>query len=122
MLEQSWEAHATTLANCATSAELAAAYEAIATQLRINTQSPASVVFARDTRPSGPELIEALKTGLGAYGSLVNVVDLGVTTTPICHYVVKALNDKTGTYGKPTIEGYYEKLATAFKTLIVSCF
>lgn len=120
MLEQSWEAHATTLANCNTSAELVAAYEAIAAQLRINTQQPASVVFARDTRPSGPELIKAFETGLAAYGPLVSTIDLGVTTTPVCHYVVKALNDKTGTYGKPTTEGYYEKLAAAFKTLIVS--
>jgi phosphoacetylglucosamine mutase len=120
MLEQSWEAHATTLANCNTSEELVQAYEDIAAQLRINTANPASIVYARDTRPSGPELIKAFETGLGAFGSLVTTHDLGVTTTPICHYVVKAMNDKTGTYGKPTIEGYYEKLAAAFKILTVS--
>lgn len=118
MLEQSWEAHATKLANCATTAELVAAYESIANALRINVQSPASVVYARDTRPSGPPLIKALETGLGAYGDLVKVNDLGVTTTPILHYVVKATNDKTGLYGVPTIDGYHVKLAAAFKTLI----
>lgn len=120
MLEQSWEAHATTLANCNSSEELVKAYETLATQLKINVQAPASIVYARDTRPSGPELIKAFQTGLGAYGDLVKSTNLGVTTTPICHYVVKAVNDKSGTYGKPTIEGYNEKLATAFKTLIVS--
>lgn len=120
MLEQSWEAHATKLANCATTADLIAAYESIATALRINVNAPASVVYARDTRPSGPELIKALETGLAAYGSQIKVSDIGITTTPVLHYVVKATNDKTGLYGTPTIEGYYVKLATAFQTLVVS--
>lgn len=119
MLEQSWEAYASALANCATTADLLKAYESIATQLRINVHAPAAVVYAYDTRPSGPALIKALETSLGAYGHLVKATNIGITTTPVLHYVVKAINDKTGEYGKPTIEGYYEKLANAFKTVIV---
>lgn len=118
MLEQSWEAYATLLANCSTTDDLIAGYKQIAESLHINVTSPASVVYAMDTRPSGPELITALQTGLEAYGDIVKTTNLGVTTTPVLHYVVKAVNDKTGEYGKPTIEGYYDKLATAFKTLI----
>lgn len=118
MLEQSWEAHATALANCETTQDLVSTYEALATQLKVDVNSPASVVYAYDTRPSGPALIKALETGLGAFGDRVKTVNVGITTTPVLHYVVKATNDKTGAYGKPTIEGYYEKTAAAFKILI----
>ena len=48
------------------------------------------------------------------------MVDLGVTTTPVLHYVVKATNDKSGEYGVPTEGGYMEKMSGAFKTLMVS--
>lgn len=120
MLEQSWEAYATTLANCDTTDELVKAYQSIALQLRVDAAAPASVVYAYDTRPSGPELITALETAFGAYGDILKTTNLGVQTTPILHYVVKAVNDKSGSFGKPTVEGYYEKLAAAFKTLIVS--
>lgn len=122
MLEQSWEAYATTLANCETTDELLKAYESIASQLRVNVTAPASVVYAYDTRPSGPALIKALQTSLDAYGDIVKATNIGITTTPILHYVVKATNDKTGEYGKPTIEGYYEKLSNAFQTVIVSIY
>lgn len=120
MLEQTWEAHATSLANCPTTESLLSTFHALATHLRIDLSQPASVVYARDTRPSGPELIQALETGFSAFSDDIKTVDLGVTTTPVLHYVVKATNDKTGQYGKPTIDGYYTKMATAFKTLIVS--
>lgn len=118
MLEQSWETHATALANCETTQDLISAYEAIAAQMRIDISSPASVVYAYDTRPSGPGLIKALEASLSAFGDRVKIVNLGITTTPVLHYVVKATNDRSATYGKPTIEGYYEKLAAALKTLI----
>lgn len=118
MLEQSWEAYATSLANCETTQDLISTYESLAAQLRIDVNSPATVVYAYDTRPSGPELIAAFEAGLGAFGDRVKKINLGITTTPVLHYVVKASNDKSGAYGKPTIEGYYEKLAAAFKILV----
>ena len=64
--------------------------------------------------------MEALETGLKVFSDL-KLNDVGITTTPVLHYVVKATNDKTGSYGQPTIDGYMEKMAKAFKTLIVSC-
>ncbi|TXT13304.1 hypothetical protein VHUM_00671 [Vanrija humicola] len=118
MLEQSWEAYATTLANCASPAELVAAYKQLAEQLHINIGAPASVVYAADTRPSSPELIKALEAALAAFGDHVKTNNIGVTTTPILHYVVKATNDTSGEYGEPTIEGYQKKTAAAFKALI----
>lgn len=122
MLEQSWEAHATALANCPTTDSLASTFTTLANHLRVDLNGPASIVFARDTRPSGEELIQALKTGLEAFGASVKIVDLGITTTPALHHVVRATNDKSGYTGVPTVEGYIEKLAKAFKTAIVSPF
>ena len=119
MLEQSWEAHATALANCPSTPSLISTFTTLASHLRVDLSAPASIVYARDSRPSGPELIAALETGLKVFEENVKVLDIGVTTTPILHYVVKATNDRKGEYGKPTIEGYYQKMAAAFKTLVV---
>ena len=120
MLDQSWEAHATALSNCPTTASLMSTFKTLATHLRVDLSAPASIVYARDTRPSGEELVTALEKGLAVFGSSTKTVDLGITTTPILHYVVKAKNDKKGEYGKPTSEGYFQKMAAAFKTLVVS--
>jgi phosphoacetylglucosamine mutase len=119
MLEQSWEAHATALANSPTSESLAADFQSIADQTRVSMHHPASIVFARDTRPSGVELTDALKAGLAAFGD-IKIVDLGITTTPVLHYVVSATNDRTGLVGEPTIEGYLGKLVKAFNNAVVS--
>jgi phosphoacetylglucosamine mutase len=119
MLNSDWEHHATSLSNCPTTTSLISTFTTLATHLHVDLSSPASVVFAYDTRPSGPELIEALEKGLGAFGESVKVENIGITTTPILHYVVKAMNDKTKAYGVPSIEGYMEKTAKAFTALIV---
>jgi phosphoacetylglucosamine mutase len=119
MLDQTWESHATTLANCPSTSSLLSTFQTLATHLRVDLSAPASIVYARDTRPSGPGLVEALEAGLKAFGSEVKVIDLGVTTTPVLHYVVKATNDRTGEYGRPDVEGYMEKMAASFKTLVV---
>lgn len=85
------------------------------TDLKIKSDTPAKIVFARDTRPSGIKLIEALKDGLNAVGAKYQ--DFGVFTTPQLHYVTRCINTK-GTpyaYGEPTEEGYRKKLSAAFK-------
>lgn len=56
--------------------------------------------------------------GLTAFGA--ESKDYELKTTPQLHYLVRCLNT-VGThqpYGVPTEEGYYEKLATAFKQLM----
>ncbi|OXB36968.1 hypothetical protein LQV05_005024 [Cryptococcus neoformans] len=118
MLDATWEAHATALANCPSTESLLSTFTTLVTHLRVDLSQPASVVYARDTRPSGPELVAALEEGLKAFGEGVKISDIGVTTTPILHYVVKATNAKGEAYGKPSIEGYMEKMSNAFKTLI----
>jgi phosphoacetylglucosamine mutase len=120
MLEASWEAHASALANAESKQDLIGAIEAVVRSARIDLSKPARVVYGRDTRPSGPALVAALQDGLTAIGAEIR--DAGVVTTPILHYLVRAINTK-GTkdaYGDDSEDGYYEKLSGAFKRLVVS--
>jgi phosphoacetylglucosamine mutase len=83
--------------------------------LKINNDAPASVIFARDTRTSGPTLVAALVDALQATD--VQFTDYKILTTPQLHYLVRCTNTE-GTqyaYGETSEKGYYEKLSTAFK-------
>ena len=119
MLEASWEGHATNLANAPTTDAFIDALMTLVTTLRIDLSKPAKIVYARDTRPSGPALVASLEDGFKALGAEAR--NAGVTTTPVLHYLVKAINTK-GTkesYGDDCEEGYLTKLSTAFKKLVV---
>jgi phosphoacetylglucosamine mutase len=119
MLEASWEAHATTLSNAATTADFVDALTQFIQSAKIDLSKPARVVYARDTRPSGDALVSALRDGLTAIGAEGR--DAGITTTPILHYLVRAINTK-GTkdeYGPDSEYGYFQKLSSAFKKLVV---
>ena len=78
-------------------------------------ETKAKVIFARDTRESGPRLVKALIAALEAIG--VEYKDYGVLTTPQLHYITRCTNTKGSPYeyGEPTEAGYYKKLADAFK-------
>lgn len=110
MLENSWEGHATKLAN-SSDEQLVEALNAVVKDLGIDVLQPANVIYARDTRPSSHPLSEALKAGIEALGG--SYIDYGILTTPQLHYLVRCTNS-AGAYGKATETGYYEKLATAF--------
>ncbi|ORY08426.1 Phosphoacetylglucosamine mutase [Basidiobolus meristosporus CBS 931.73] len=117
MLEQSWEVYATQLANARTPSNLVEELVKIILAAKIDLSKPARIVFARDTRPSGPALVTSLIDGLKA--TEAQFIDHQIKTTPQLHYVVRCLNT-AGTpeaYGEPTEEGYYNKLAIAFKKL-----
>lgn len=70
-------------------------------------------------RPSGPALAMALEEGLKSIGA--EIIDFGIKTTPQLHYVTCCFNtlgtDKS--YGEPTEEGYYKKLANAYRRAVV---
>ncbi|KAH6917524.1 phosphoacetylglucosamine mutase [Coprinopsis sp. MPI-PUGE-AT-0042] len=117
MLEASWEAHATTLAN-ASNERFIDALTSFVHATKIDLSKPSRVVYARDTRPSGESLVQALEDGLAAFDAEGR--NAGVTSTPILHYLVRAINTK-GTkeaYGEDTETGYYEKLSGAFRRLV----
>ena len=89
-------------------------YNRLASDLKIKLDMPARVVFARDTRDSGPALVASLVDGLTAIGA--EYKDYGFLTTPQLHYMARCINTQ-GTeyaYGAPDEAGYYKKLADAF--------
>lgn len=119
MLEAAWERYATELANAPTTADLLDTVDSLITTLKIDLSKPANIVYARDTRPSGPTLVAAFEDGLRAMGASGR--NEGVTTTPILHYLVRCINSK-GTkeeYGEDSEDGYLKKLSDAFKKLVV---
>ena len=119
MLEASWELHATNLANAETTDELIDTLNELIKITKVDLSRPARVVYARDTRPSGESLVAALEDGLEALSAESR--NAGVTSTPILHYLVRAINTK-GTdesYGDDSEQGYHEKLSEAFKKLVV---
>lgn len=111
MLETSWEAIATKLANVKDN-EVVSAVQEIIKEQNIDTSFTASVIIGRDTRSSSLPLSQAAIAGIKAMNGIVK--DIAVVTTPQLHYVVACTNN--GTYGVPTVEGYYEKISKAFKT------
>lgn len=120
--QQSWEGLATTLANTPND-KLGKAYEdlvndTLVDEIRQLHERPAKVVFARDTRASGPYLVTALKAALDA--AKVEYTDYGLLTTPQLHYIVRCINTLNSPYafGEPTERGYYEKMSKAFKAIM----
>lgn len=98
--------------------KIADVYEELIKEIDVNMENPARVVFARDTRASGSRLIGVLNAALTA--SEVEFVDWKYMTTPQLHYVVRCKNT-LGTqyeYGEPNEQGYYEKLAGAYKRVM----
>ena len=120
MLEQDWEKLATYLANARGPEQCQSSYITFIEKVKIDQNRPANVIFARDTRPSGSRLVQALVAGLKATG--VNYTDYGLLTTPQLHYLVKATNTQNtaNPYGEVSEEGYYKKISAAFKTAMES--
>eukprot|EP00794_Sanderia_malayensis_P005557 gene5557-6242_t len=114
MLEESWEKHATVLAN-ADKKDLQDVIKSIVTSCRVDLSVDAKVIVARDTRPSGVTLVEKLKDGIKSMNGIC--IDFGMLSTPQLHYIVRCLNTNEE-YGQPSEEGYYKKLSTAFNSLI----
>ncbi|KAL8747117.1 MAG: hypothetical protein Q9184_007648 [Pyrenodesmia sp. 2 TL-2023] len=120
MLEESWEAHATTLANASSVQQLVEDYIKIITECQIKSDTKARVVFARDTRPSGARLVSALVEALKATNT--EYTDHKLLTTPQLHYITRCLNTKGSPYeyGQPSEQGYYRKTAASLKAAMQS--
>ncbi|KAF2871911.1 hypothetical protein BDV95DRAFT_606478 [Massariosphaeria phaeospora] len=117
MLQEEWEVLSTKMAN-QPAGEVFKYYKELATANRIDLNSPARVVVARDTRASGARLLGCLQDGLKAAGA--ESKDYGFLTTPQLHYMVRCLNTEgtKDSYGTPTEQGYYEKFGVAFKNAL----
>ncbi|KAI5121262.1 hypothetical protein M0805_002307 [Coniferiporia weirii] len=118
MLEAAWEGHATVFANAPSTEAFIEAVQNLVKTAKIDLSKPARVVYARDTRPTGPSLVMAFEDGLKAIGAEGR--NEGIKTTPVLHYLVRCINSK-GTkdeYGVDSEDGYMKKLSGAFKKLV----
>lgn len=117
MLDQSWEKYASGIAN-ADDADVDQIVDNLYSQLEVDKSAPANVIYGRDTRESGPELVKALKAGLDT--AKATSKDVGIVTTPQLHYLVRAQNtvDHENPFGRPDQDGYYEKLAEAYAKVL----
>lgn len=113
MLENSWEVYSTQLANAADE-DVVAVYRKLEKELKINPDTPARAIYARDTRPSGPALVKSLVAALEATGT--EYTDYKLLTTPQLHYLTRCTNTEgtPNSYGEVSEKGYYEKLGKAF--------
>lgn len=118
MLEASWEAHATNVANAQDDKALVKTLEVIVDKYKIDLGIEANVIYAIDTRPSSKGLAKSLDDGIRALDGQAK--DFGLKTTPQLHYLVRCVNTENtpASYGEPSEHGYYLKLATAFRTLM----
>ena len=112
MLSPTWEGYATRIANANQYEVLLTVSDVIAKE-NLTLSTKGKVLVARDTRPSGESLIQALMDGAQAVGACVE--DLGVLTTPQLHYAVRYSNLKSKV---PSPQGYMENLVTAFRKLV----
>lgn len=116
MLEESWEKYASLIANARTESELMVQIKNLIEAEKINLKVPAHVVAGRDTRPSGEEFVKSVEEGVRVIPESDFRND-GILTTPQLHYLARCLNtkdDAARSYGSPSEEGYYRKLARAF--------
>ncbi|KAJ2806052.1 hypothetical protein H4R20_001843, partial [Coemansia guatemalensis] len=117
MLKQSWEGYCSEIAN-ASDEQVATVLSSIAEAEAIDLSVTPRVVYARDTRPSGPVLQAALEDGLAALDA--EATNYGIVTTPQLHYFVRSLNtaDTPAPYGEPSVAGYNHKYGQAFLRLV----
>lgn len=115
MLDSSWEPLASELANVSDDCLWSKLLE-IVQQESINVEQKAAVIVARDNRPSGEQLLASVLCGMNALNGESR--DLGVTTTPLLHFMVHAANI---TSQPPSLtlstDLYYNTLSSAFKWL-----
>jgi hypothetical protein len=106
------QAYANQLANAQSDAELAKHVTALLAAEGIAAPSPAIVMIAHDTRPSGPELADAAAAGVRCLGGEPQMC--GLLTTPQLHWRVMRRN-----LGQPAGEAdYYAALAGAYAQLV----
>ncbi|CAE1280939.1 PGM3 [Acanthosepion pharaonis] len=113
MLAANWEHYASELANV-TDSEVKTVLNKIIQEATIDMSEKSNIFLARDNRPSSVTLASAFLEGVSCFKSHFH--DFGEMTTPMLHYVVRCENTQKR-YGKPTEDGYYEKLGEAFLKL-----
>ncbi|KAL2614162.1 hypothetical protein R1flu_025854 [Riccia fluitans] len=114
MLTMDWEEYADIVANAGESNPLSKALEEMMNREDIHVgSSSGKVLLARDTRRSGPSLLEAARKGIEAVQGVI-AEDKGILTTPQLHWMVRATNK--GSVGSES--DYFDTLSRAFRLLL----
>ncbi|KAG0676896.1 Phosphoacetylglucosamine Mutase [Pichia californica] len=118
MLPQNWEPLATQLSNCSSYKDFESIIKPLWIKYSSNTlNKPASLVIARDTRESGPKLLNIC---IDLFDSLTNKYitykNFNELTTPELHYITRSFNDSS--FGIPTELGYYNKLSNSLLEIL----
>lgn len=117
MLPQSWEPIATKLANCATFEQFKHTLKPLWEEHITDDGSSAKIVIARDTRESGPHLLNICTQLFDALSTdIVTYTNFQELTTPELHYLTRCNNDPT--FGTPSEAGYYTKLSTSLLKIL----
>lgn len=114
MLAGDWEAIAKDIANVPES-ELDAKVKEIAAANSLDLTTRASVCIGYDTRASSQRFSYAVEDACKRF-THCSYQNMRLCTTPHVHFFVACQKDQS--YGTPSSQGYYSKLANAFKTLI----
>lgn len=113
MLDQAWEPFATELANSASKGkqELIKALDKLITKLGIDDTESAKITISRDSRESGPRLLQAVIDGTKVLKN-VQVVDFNLLTTPQLHFLTYQYNQ--GSSSKVEESTYYSAFSSAW--------
>ncbi|CAG0880126.1 unnamed protein product [Cyprideis torosa] len=115
MLPTDWEKIGTKLTNVSDGKLLMEVLDEIGSAVGYQPGIP-SVVIGRDTRPSGPAMLKAVKDGVEAMQGKVR--DLGILTTPQMHYLVWHINNSTDPAScVPTTMDYFRPICSAFRSV-----
>ncbi|CCU98342.1 Phosphoacetylglucosamine mutase-like protein [Malassezia sympodialis ATCC 42132] len=114
MLAPEWEPLCTAVANAETVEDLIRELRRIVDLFPLDATNKPHVVYAWDSRPSSPALVDAIRAGLHALDA--TSTGGGLLTTPQLHYLVLATNTRLTPrpFGEPSEQGYYRKLANAY--------
>lgn len=115
MLTQEWEPFADAIANAINAENFVQLIDEFIKKEGIlcGEAYSGAVLVARDTRPSGEELLNAAIQGIRAVKGVM-AVDMGILTTPQLHWMVRSRNK-----GMPATESdYYMQLSSSVKTLM----
>nr|XP_018910428.1 PREDICTED: phosphoacetylglucosamine mutase-like [Bemisia tabaci] len=110
MLEGAWETYATDMVNTPDASLEQFLQRVIATH-QVNLKAKSLVFLGWDTRPSSLSLSIATSDGVESMGGKLN--SIGLTSTPIIHFLVMCWNTNEE-YGRANEAGYYSKLSSAF--------
>ncbi len=106
-----WEDLATALANTLDDL-LPETLSKICLEMKIDCGREVKVGVARDTRPSGVELCEAIEFGVKSIASGAIFLNLQLQTTPQCHFSILELNSNE------SAAGYIEHFSDKFERLL----